>query len=139
MANYFRQLSRNSNQAELTGHAMDNNEYLRQARAAGRIYGGKLADKLTFQVSWACSSKDIARAALAAARQAATAAIAARSTAPYIETDAAAAWRDAASAVVTERIEPASNLAAIRPGLYPGDGTFRATAPTAGDFDVSVA
>ncbi|MGO7370072.1 hypothetical protein ACCT04_14670 [Rhizobium ruizarguesonis] len=116
---------------------MDNNEYLRQVRAAGRIYGGKLADKLAFQVSRACATKVIVTATLAAARAAAATAVAARSTAPFIETDAAAAWRDAALAVIFERIDPASNLALYGTGTYPTHR--REEAPAAADFDVSVA
>lgn len=115
---------------------MDNNEYLRQARAAGRIYGGKLGDKLAYQVSLPCVGTDVARAVLLAAKQAATTAIAARSTAPYVETDAAAAWRDAAFAVVLERIGPASNLARI---IEAAAWRVWTAAPSAGDFDVSVA
>jgi hypothetical protein len=139
MARTFRQLSRNSVSA-FQGQDMDNNEYLRQAQAAGRIYGGKLGDKLAYQVSWACASKAVAIGALGAARQAALSAVAAQSTAPYIQTDAAAAWREAALAVVWERIDPASNLAATPPPpLNPQDPKYRSSIPVAADFDVSVA
>ena len=116
---------------------MDNNEYLRQAQIAGRLYGGRLGDKLAYQASQPCASKDIARSTLAPALQAATTAIAAKSTAPYIQTDAQAAWRDAAMAVVVERVTPATNLALIS-ALIRSDPPVRFAVPIASDFDVSV-
>ncbi|MBY5610907.1 hypothetical protein E0H66_23045 [Rhizobium leguminosarum bv. viciae] len=116
---------------------MDSNEYLNQARRAGSSYGEKLGDKLAHQVSGACASREIAEAAIAAARQAAAGAIKDQSTAPFIEAEAAGAWRDAASAAVSQRMSPATNLALASVGAdFPNR---RDAIPAVTDFDVSVA
>lgn len=116
---------------------MDNNDYLNEARKAGFTYGEKLGDKLAHQVSQASASREIAEATIAAARHAAVDAIADQSTAPFIDTEAATAWRDGASGAVSQRMSPAVNLALATVGDdFPNR---REEAPSETDFDVSVA